>query len=210
MPAQPFLRILANERRLRGDCAAFYYWYSFATLVYEVRTAIGSVLFRFRLQYQTLPRFLARGFMASSDAVASIPQFCKVDSKVLTMDHHPRFCKEAISAMCLLASTGPEATPAAEVLEGYSGKNLAFDNFLVALVITCYVPKSTAFKLATDIIRLLETHGLNVSQFGGKPCKTDAPCPLLQISSAASSISSSTVACSPDIRTSRECPCLTT
>ena len=32
--------------------------YSFAALIYEVHAAVGSVLFRFRSQYATLPRIL--------------------------------------------------------------------------------------------------------------------------------------------------------
>merc|ERR1712070_852980 len=46
---------------------------------------------------------------------------------------------------------------------------------------SCYVPKAKVKKLADDIIALSEEHGLDVSQFGGKPCKSGMAGHILQI-----------------------------
>ena len=173
--------LLATEEKMCGEWAAFYHSYSFAALIYEVHAAVGSVLFRFRSQYGTLPRIIMHDFKDTSDAAALIQRFYEDDSKSHSMDHHPQFRKVAISAVCSLASTGPEACPATEFLEGYSCKDVAFKNVLGKLLTTCYVPKSKASKLAQDIIRLSETHGLDVSQFGGEPCKSGKSGHLLQI-----------------------------
>jgi hypothetical protein len=65
--------------------------------------------------------------------------------------------------------------------EGYSCKDLAFQNVLETLLEECYVPKSNVKALANDIIRCSEEHGLDVSQFGGKACASGKPGHLLQI-----------------------------
>jgi len=169
-----------NEARLCGEWAAFYHSYSFAALVYEVQAAVGSVLFRFRSQYATLPRVLVHEFGEIPDAKELARRFNE-EFAHLGRDHHPSFRRVALSVMCSLASTGPEACVAMVFIAGYSCKDLSFRGVLENLLESCYVPRPKVKKLADDIITLSEKHGLDVSQFGGKPCKSGKAGHLLQI-----------------------------
>lgn len=175
-----FKRFEQNEARLCGEWAPFYHSYSFAALIYEVQAAVGSVLFRFRSQYSPLPRILVKDFSEIPDAPVLIERF-KKDFAVNKRDHHPSFRRVAVSAMCSLASTGPEACTAMVFIAGYSCKDLSFRSVLENLLESCYVPKPKVKELADKIIALSEKHGLDVSQFGGKACQSGKAGHLMQI-----------------------------
>merc|ERR1712066_1209747 len=66
-------------------------------------------------------------------------------------------------------------------IAGYSCKDLSFRGVLENVLESCYVPKAKVKNLADQIIALSEKHGLDVSQFGGKPCKSGNAGHLLQI-----------------------------
>jgi len=169
-----------NEAKLCGEWAVFYHSYSFAALIYEVQAAVGSVLFRFRSQYAPLPRILVKDFAEIPNAPILADRFQKefANNK---RDHHPSFRRVAVSVMCSLSSTGPEACTAMVFIAGYSCKDLSFRSVLENLLESCYVPKAKVKELAELIIRLSEKHGLDVSQFGGKPCQSGKAGHLLQI-----------------------------
>eukprot|EP00928_Gymnodinium_smaydae_P004328 TRINITY_DN11484_c0_g6_i1.p1 TRINITY_DN11484_c0_g6~~TRINITY_DN11484_c0_g6_i1.p1 ORF type:complete len:476 (+),score=75.33 TRINITY_DN11484_c0_g6_i1:84-1511(+) len=170
----------ANELRLCGEYAVFYHSYSFAALLYEVNAAVGSVLFRFRSQYATLPRILVHEFERVPDANALADLFNK-ELAGGKRDHDPRYRAVGLSVMCSLVSTGPEACIPMVFVAGYSCKDLSFINVLENLLVSCYVPKKKARALADRIVDLSEEHGLDVTQFGGKPCKSGQAGHLLQI-----------------------------
>ncbi|CAE7590502.1 unnamed protein product [Symbiodinium pilosum] len=175
-----FAQFEANEARLCGEWAVFYHSYSFAALIYEVHAAVGSVLFRFRSQYATLPRILVHEFKETPDAAILMKRFNEefASSK---RDHHPDFRRVGLSVMCSLASTGPEACVAMVFIAGYSCKDLSFRGVLENLLESCYVPKAKVRKLADEIIAMSEKHGLDVSQFGGKACHSGKPGHLMQL-----------------------------
>mmetsp|Transcript_18711 Transcript_18711/g.51527 ORF Transcript_18711/g.51527 Transcript_18711/m.51527 type:complete len:510 (-) Transcript_18711:222-1751(-) len=175
-----FDKFAKNEARLCGEWAVFYHSYSFAALVYEVQAAVGSVLFRFRSQYATLPRILVHEFNEIPDAWQLVKRFNE-EFAHNKRDHHPSFRRVALSVMCSLASTGPEACVAMVFIAGYSCKDLSFRRMLENLLESCYVPKPKVKRLADEIIALSEKHGLDVSQFGGKGCKSGKAGHLLQI-----------------------------
>jgi len=60
-------------------------------------------------------------------------------------------------------------------------KTWRFKSVLENLLASCYVPKAKVKSLASAIIELSEKHGLDVSQFGGKPCESGKAGHLLQI-----------------------------
>merc|ERR1712196_523205 len=64
---------------------------------------------------------------------------------------------------------------------GYSQQDLEFCGVLKRSLASCFVPQMKIDKLADDIMRLSEQHGLDVSQFGGKPCTSGRAGHLLQI-----------------------------
>jgi len=175
-----FAKFADNEQKLCAEWAVFYHSYSFAALIYEVHAAVGAVLFRFRSQYATLPRILVHEFNAIPNAVKLMENF-RAKYATCKRDHHPEFRAVAVSVMCSLVSTGPEACPPCVFIAGYSCRDLAFRSVLENLLERCYVPKAKVRKLADDIIALSETHGLDVSQFGGKPCKSGKAGHLMQI-----------------------------
>jgi len=179
--AQEVFRNFANtEARLCGNWAVFYHSYSFSSLIYEVNAAVGAVLFRFRSNYATLPRILVKEFQAIPDAATLMDNF---NSRYANdkRDHHPEYRAVGISVMCSLVSKGPEACPPLVFIQGYSCKDMSFRGVLEKLLESCYVPKGKVKKLADDIVALSEVHGLDVSQFGGKPCKSGKAGHLLQI-----------------------------
>uniref|UniRef100_A0A7S2MPJ0 WWE domain-containing protein n=1 Tax=Zooxanthella nutricula TaxID=1333877 RepID=A0A7S2MPJ0_9DINO len=169
-----------QEAKLCGEWAVFYHSYSFAALIYEVHAAVASVLFRFRSQYASLPRILVHEFHEIPDAATLVQQFNDkfAENK---RDHNPGFRKVGISAMTSLASTGPEACVARVFVQGYSCKDLSFRTVLENVLEACYVPKANVNRLASRVIKLSEKHGLDVSQFGGKPCKSQKAGHLMQI-----------------------------
>lgn len=175
-----FAKFEQNEVRLCGEWATFYHSYSFAALIYEVQAAVGSVLFRFRSQYSPLPRILVKDFSEIPDAPCLVQRF-KKEFAVNKRDHHPSFRRVAVSVMCSLFSTGPEACTAMVFIAGYSCKDLSFRSVLENLLESCYVPKAKVKELADKIIELSEKHGLDVSQFGGKPCQSGKAGHLMQI-----------------------------
>lgn len=179
-----FALFAKNEEKLCGEWAVFYHSYSFAALLYEVHAAVGAVLFRFRSQFATLPRILVHEFQSmfpnGPDAKILMNLF---DTKYAAnkRDHHPEFRAVGLSVMCSLVATGPEACVPMVFIAGYSCKDLSFRGVLENVLESCYVPKAKVKKLADEIIALSETHGLDVSQFGGKPCKSGMAGHLLQI-----------------------------
>jgi hypothetical protein len=179
-----FARFSKNEEKLCGEWAVFYHSYSFAALIYEVHAAVGAVLFRFRSQYATLPRILVHEFNTmfpkGPDARILMDKF-NTKYAANKRDHHPEFRAVGLSVMCSLVATGPEACTPAVFVAGYSCKDLSFRSVLENILEACYVPKSKVKKLADDIIALSEEHGLDVSQFGGKPCKSGMAGHILQI-----------------------------
>jgi len=183
-----FAMFQANELKLCGEWAVFYHSYSFAALIYEVHAAVGAVLFRFRSKYASLPRILVHEFnnlfgAAGADNKMGQTLMNLFDSKYAAnkRDHHPEFRAVGLSVMCSLVATGPEACPPAVFIAGYSCKDLSFRGVLENILESCYVPKAKVKKLADEIIRLSEEHGLDVSQFGGKPCKSGMAGHLMQI-----------------------------
>mmetsp|Transcript_80994 Transcript_80994/g.203868 ORF Transcript_80994/g.203868 Transcript_80994/m.203868 type:complete len:499 (-) Transcript_80994:76-1572(-) len=175
-----FRKFEQNEVKLCGEWAVFYHSYSFAALIYEVQAAVGSVLFRFRSQYAPLPRILVKDFAEIPDAPILADRFQK-EFATNKRDHHPSFRRVAVSVMCSLSSTGPEACTAMVFIAGYSCKDLSFRSVLENLLESCYVPKPKVKELAENIIKLSEKHGLDVSQFGGKACQSGKAGHLLQI-----------------------------
>lgn len=175
-----FQTFAQNEEKLCDKWAVFYHSYSFAALIYEVQAAVGAVLFRFRSQYASLPRILVHEFSEAPDAQSLIARF---ESKFALdkRDHHPEYRKVAIAVMCSLVSLGPEVSTPLIFLKGYSEHDLSFRRVLENLLKSCYVPQSRIKKLADDVIALSEKHGLDVSQFGGRPCKSGKSGHLLQI-----------------------------
>lgn len=169
-----------KEEMLCGEWAAFYHSYSFAALIYEVHAAVGAVLFRFRSQHASLPRILVKDFYDIPDAPTLMKKF---DSDFATnkRDHHPSYRKVGLSVMCSLIATGPEASPPAVFISGYSCRDLSFRGVLENILESCYVPRGKVKKLADEIIKLSEVHGLDVTQFGGKPCKSGRAGHILQI-----------------------------
>lgn len=175
-----FAQFEANEARLCGEWAVFYHSYSFAALIYEVHAAVGSVLFRFRSQYATLPRILVHEFNETPDISFLMKRFNEefAENK---RDHHPDFRRVGLSVMCSLASTGPEACVAMVFIAGYSCKDLSFRGVLENLLENCYVPRAKVRNLANEIITMSEKHGLDVSQFGGKACQSGKAGHLMQL-----------------------------
>lgn len=175
-----FAKFEENEARLCGEWAVFYHSYSFAALIYEVHAAVGSVLFRFRSQYATLPRILMHEFKETPDISYLMKRFNEefAENK---RDHHPDFRRVGLSVMCSLASTGPEACVAMVFIAGYSCKDLSFRSVLENLLESCYVPRAKVRKLADEIIAMSEKHGLDVSQFGGKACQSGKAGHLMQL-----------------------------
>jgi len=175
-----FKKFEQHEAKLCGEWAVFYHSYSFAALIYEVQAAVGSVLFRFRSQYAPLPRILVKDFDEIPDAPILASRF-RTEFAQNKRDHHPSFRRVAVSVMCSLASTGPEACTAMVFVAGYSCKDLSFKTVLENLLESCYVPRAKVKGLAEAIIALSEKHGLDVSQFGGRPCQSGKAGHLLQI-----------------------------
>jgi hypothetical protein len=83
--------------------------------------------------------------------------------------------------MSSLACTGPEACVARVFISGYSCKDISWRHVLENVLHSCHVPPEKVKKLADSIIKLAEKHGLDVSQFGGKPCRSKQAGHLLQI-----------------------------
>lgn len=179
-----FQTFLKNEEKLCGEWAVFYHSYSFAALIYEVHAAVGAVLFRFRSQFATLPRILVHEFNTmfpkGPDARVLMDLF-NTKYAANKRDHHPDFRAVGVSVMCSAVATGPEACPPAVFIVGYSCKDISFRGVLENLLESCYVPKAKVKRLADQIIALSEEHGLDVTQFGGKPCKSGMAGHLLQI-----------------------------
>jgi hypothetical protein len=174
-----FMRMLENEERLAGEFAVFYHSYSFAALLYEVQAAVAAVLFRFRSNFASLPRLLKAPFEDVPDAPALLKLF---NTKLKhTRDHDPRFRAVGICATTTLLGPDPEAPPTSVFLSGYSCGDLSFMGVLEQLLIGCSLPKAEVKELAKKIIKLSEDAGLDVMQFGGKPCKSHRPGHLLQI-----------------------------
>mmetsp|Transcript_26130 Transcript_26130/g.60937 ORF Transcript_26130/g.60937 Transcript_26130/m.60937 type:complete len:585 (+) Transcript_26130:147-1901(+) len=177
---QVFADFASKEKQLCGEWAVFYHSYSYAALIYEIHAAVGAVLFRFRSQYSTLPRLLMHEFANMPDADTLLRKFNDHWSSG-KRDHDPGYRTVAVSVMCSLVATGPEASPPVVFMEGYSCKDLSFRKVLDKLLESCYVPKAKIRSVGDNVIKLAEKHGLDVSQFGGKPCRSGKPGHLLQI-----------------------------
>jgi hypothetical protein len=175
-----FMRMLENEERLCAEYAVFYHSYSFAALLYEVQAAVAAVLFRFRSNFASLPRLLKAPFDDVPDADALLKLFNTKLAKS-SKDHDPRFRAVGICATTTLLGPDPEAPPTTVFLSGYSCSDLSFIGVLEEVLKGCSLPKAQVSPLAKKIIALSEEAGLDVAQFGGKPCKSGRPGHLLQI-----------------------------
>eukprot|EP00051_Salpingoeca_urceolata_P013543 m.170132 g.170132 ORF g.170132 m.170132 type:complete len:569 (-) comp17822_c1_seq4:146-1852(-) len=172
-----FDRMLENEARLSGEFACVYHSYSFAALLYEVQAAVAAVLFRFKSNFASLPRLLKTPYNDIPDA----PELLKIFPKFPDRDHNSKFRAVAISVTTSLLGPDMEAPPKQVFLMGYSCSDLSFRKVLEDLLESCHVPKAKVSSLATQIVKLSEKHGLDVSQFKGKRCASGRPGHLLQI-----------------------------
>jgi len=175
-----FQYFLENERKLCGEWAVFYHSYSFAAVLYEVHAAVGAVLFRFRSHYAPLPRILMHEFQDIPDAGTLAERFA-AEFAGAGRDHHPTYRKVCLSAMCSLMAIGPETCPTTAFTSGYSEKDVHFRGVLEGVLEACYVPRAEVRSLADSVILTCETHGLDVTQFGGRPCESGRTGHLLQI-----------------------------
>lgn len=175
-----FQELQANEIQLCGKWAVFYHAYSFSALIYEVQAAIAALLFQFDSQQAPLPRLLMHEFGELPNAGCLLKKFKDDFSKNL-QDHHPTYRAVALSVMCSLVALGPEVSPAVLFLAGYSCEDLSFMNLLKDILAACQIPQEKLERLCSDIVAVSEQHGLDVSRFGGKPCKSNRPGHLLQI-----------------------------
>lgn len=176
-----FAEFWKHEEDLCEDWAVFYHSYSFAALLYEVHAAVGAMLFGFASELGTLPRILAGDFKDTPDAQTLMQKFSEQFANN-EQDHHPDYRKVAISAMCSLVALGPEAsTPVVFVHAGYSQRDVSFVGVLEKLLTSCSVPRRSVKKLTGEIVALAERHGLDVSQFGGRPCASGKAGHMLQI-----------------------------
>ena len=172
-----FDKMLYREKQLCGEFAVFYHSYSFAALLYEVQAAVAAVLFRFKSEFASLPRLLKGPYDDLPDADALKKLFPSLPSR----DHDPKFRAVAISATSSLLANDSEAPPKNVFLAGYSCADLSFVSVLENLLVSCGVPASMKASLAAKIIEQSGLHGLDVSQFKGKPCKSGRPGHMLQI-----------------------------
>jgi hypothetical protein len=172
-----FDQMLYRERQLCGEFAVFYHSYSLAALLYEVQAAVAAVLFRFKSEWATLPRLLKKPYNDLPDAAALLKLFPSMP----TRDHDPRFRAVAISATSSLLAPDSEAPPKSVFLSGYSCSDLSFVGVLEGLLVSCGVPDSMKTALGKKIIELCSVHGLDASQFKGKPCKSGRAGHMLQI-----------------------------
>eukprot|EP00049_Salpingoeca_infusionum_P002517 m.57750 g.57750 ORF g.57750 m.57750 type:complete len:614 (-) comp11627_c0_seq3:257-2098(-) len=174
---QCFDKMLENEARLCGEWACFYSSYSLAALLFEVQAAVAAVLFRFKSVFAPLPRLLKKPFDTMGDAQELMANFPKMKGR----DHDPRFRAVAICATTSLVGPDPEAPPRDVFLAGYSCSDVKFMDILKELLKSCHVPVKKVTKLAKDIIKASEKAGLDVSQFGGKGCRSGRQGHMLQI-----------------------------
>ena len=172
-----FDRMLSREKQLCGELAVFYHSYSFAALLYEVQAAVAAVLFRFKSEYATLPRLLKAPYKDLPDAESLIKLFPSMPSR----DHDPRFRAVAISGTSSLLAEDSEAPPKSIFLHGYSCMDVCFFGVLENLLVSCGVPEHSKNDMAKKIVALSGSHGLDVSQFKGKPCKSGRAGHMLQI-----------------------------
>lgn len=172
-----FDQMLYREKQLCGDFGVFYHSYSLAALLYEVQAAVAAVLFRFKSEWATLPRLLKQPYNDLPDAASLLKLFPKMP----TRDHDPRFRAVAISATSSLLAPDSEAPPKSVFLSGYSCSDLSFVGVLEGLLVSCGVPDSMKTALGKKIVELCSIHGLDASQFKGKPCKSGRAGHMLQI-----------------------------
>merc|ERR1712072_282584 len=103
----------------------------------------------------SLPRILVKDFNSIPDAKTLKEKFIK-EFATNKRDHHPEYRKVAVSVMCSLIATGPEASPPAVFMQGYSCKDLSFRNVLENILESCYVPKERVQSLAKEVVSLAE------------------------------------------------------
>mmetsp|Transcript_19383 Transcript_19383/g.43617 ORF Transcript_19383/g.43617 Transcript_19383/m.43617 type:complete len:673 (-) Transcript_19383:82-2100(-) len=175
-----FTQMQEQEEKLCAEWAVFYHSYSHAALLYEVHAAVASVLFGFKSELAPLPRILMHEFKDVPDVTALLERYYAKCHNGLK-DHDPSYRAVALSAMCSLVALGPEASTPVVFVAGYSQKDLSFRGVLENLLLSCFVPKAELKDLAQKVIELAECHGLDVSQFGGKECKSGKAGHLLQI-----------------------------
>ena len=172
-----FDQMLWRENQLCGEWAVFYHSYSLAAVLYEVQAAVAAVLFRFKSEYATLPRLLKEPYGDLPDA----EHLLKLFPKLKVRDHDPRYRAVAICGTSSILAYDSEAPPLRCFLCGYSCADLSFFGVLENLLGSCGVPTHCKKPLAHQIVDLCAKHGLDASQFGGKPCKSGRAGHLLQI-----------------------------
>jgi len=143
-------------------------------------SAIGATLFNFPSKFGTLPRILFADFKEMPTA-AAVREAFETKFEVDRKDHNPAYRGVAISAMCSLVALGPEVSTPTMFLAGFSQEDLDFNAAFEKALAECHIPRSNIRKLASDIISLAETYGLDVSRYGGKPREGTKSGHLLQI-----------------------------
>jgi len=163
-----FEQFARNEHEFCGEWAVFYHSYWLAALLYEVQAALAGLLFGFPAEGSPLPRLLADDFADTPDArslMSALPSFeTEFPGKA---DHHPKFRKVAISAMCSLLASGPEVCIAKHFRRGYSCKALPYRGLLEKLLKATGVPAALLTGLIDEVVSLAEGYGLDASAFGG-------------------------------------------
>lgn len=158
-----------HEKELCGEYAVFYHSYSYSALLYEVNTALASILCGFHLQNSVLPRLLYAPFNEIPDAPVLMEKF-KSTFERDRRDHHPDYRAVAFSVMCSLVALGPEvSTPVLFLHTGYSQKDLpSYRSVLDGVLSTCRLSKKDIKRLVSSLLQLAESHGLDASMYGGK------------------------------------------
>merc|ERR1712110_353351 len=96
------------------------------------------------------------------------------------LDHDPAYRKVALSAMCSLACRGPEMSLAKAFGTGYSCKDLPLRSILQDILASCSISQSRVVSLASEIIALAKSHGMDTTQFGGRACASGKTGHVLQ------------------------------
>jgi hypothetical protein len=174
------MRMLENEERLAGEFAVFYHSYSFAALLYEVQAAVAAVLFRFPLQLR-LAAAPAQGAVRGRARRAGAAQ--AVQHQALKGSARPR---PALSSRRHLrdddaARPRPRGAADQRVSVRLLVRRPVVHGRARAAAHRLLAAQGEVSALAKKIIKLSEEAGLDVMQFGGKPCKSHRPGHLLQI-----------------------------
>merc|ERR1712216_879285 len=147
----------AREQAFVREWAVFYHTYTSPALVYEVQTALATVLFKFGARCGALPRLLQVPFSDMPDATALLRAFPSWPDR----DRNAAFKKVAICCATSLVSKDPQVTPTKVFRKGY---NTSFDNLdmLEELIARCGpgLCSSEVKSVARDIVAAGVRHKL--------------------------------------------------